>query len=72
MEIFMTWSFGCKPIFSECYNSNLNTLLTVLGDSDYCSFDNQKRYPREEHEPTWNTDLTYVMTTTTTKKVAVY
>lgn len=28
------------------YNSNLNTLL---GDSDYCSFDNHTRNTKEEH-----------------------
>lgn len=27
---------------------NLNTMLTVLGDSDYCSSENCTRYPKEE------------------------
>lgn len=29
----MRLNWGCKPIFSVYYNSNLNILLTQLGDS---------------------------------------
>lgn len=46
----MTLGLGFKPIFSECYESNLNKLLTVLGYSDYCSFDNHRQSQKMSQE----------------------